>query len=79
MIHFKSILIITIETYKWSIEEINGFKPDGRDGHSACVIQDSMLIFGGYVENVYIYIYNYFRISFISVFLLANFNAYVLD
>ncbi|CAF1059137.1 unnamed protein product [Brachionus calyciflorus] len=35
----------------WTIVEINGQKPDGRDGHSACIKDDSMYIFGGFVQN----------------------------
>ena len=38
----------------WSRIETDGNKPDGRDGHSACVISELnlMLIFGGYVQKV---------------------------
>ena len=31
---------------------MRGEVPDGRDGHSACVVNDSMFIFGGYVQRV---------------------------
>ena len=31
---------------------VTGIIPGARDGHSACVINDRMFIFGGYEENV---------------------------
>ncbi len=39
--------------HEWSILKTNGQKPEGRDGHSACVANSSMYIFGGYVQVVY--------------------------
>jgi len=35
----------------WARPEIKGQPPGARDGHSACVIRNSMLIFGGYEED----------------------------
>ncbi|XP_076036415.1 kelch domain-containing protein 3 [Oratosquilla oratoria] len=37
-------------TYLWSLPEVHGSIPEERDGHSACVIKDSMYIFAGYLE-----------------------------
>ena len=36
----------------WSHVDTDGNRPDGRDGHTACVINDSMYVFGGYVQRV---------------------------
>ncbi len=41
-----------LETHLWSIVDDSGEKPDGRDGHSATVIRDSMYLFGGFVQRV---------------------------
>jgi len=35
----------------WKRPNVNGQPPGARDGHSACVIKDTMLIFGGYEED----------------------------
>ena len=37
--------------HTWAIVNDGGEKPDGRDGHSASVIRDSMYIFGGFVQR----------------------------
>ena len=37
---------------KWSIIEASGSIPPARDGHSACVIDEKIYIFGGYEERV---------------------------
>ncbi|XP_052767382.1 kelch domain-containing protein 3-like [Mya arenaria] len=36
----------------WSRVEVNGDIPGARDGHSACIINDKMYIFGGYEEQI---------------------------
>lgn len=36
----------------WSCPPVNGCKPGARDGHSACVINNKMYIFGGYEEEI---------------------------
>ena len=37
---------------KWSIVQTKGTRPGARDGHSACVINKKMYIFGGYEEEL---------------------------
>nr|CAD7588620.1 unnamed protein product [Timema genevievae] len=39
-------------TLKWSIPQVYGKVPGARDGHSACIIDHFMYIFGGFVENI---------------------------
>ena len=38
-------------TQSWSQPEVNGQVPGARDGHSACVINHCMYVFGGYEEE----------------------------
>ena len=56
---WSNVLCNTLYIYKpnkhiWAKIKADGDLPDGRDGHTATVIegQDNMLIFGGYVQNV---------------------------
>lgn len=44
------VLIEFTETQMWSTPKVYGTKPVPRDGHSACVINDCMYIFGGFQE-----------------------------
>ena len=37
---------------KWSIVQTKGTRPGARDGHSACVINKKIYIFGGYEEEL---------------------------
>ncbi|CAB0002345.1 unnamed protein product [Nesidiocoris tenuis] len=39
------------ETWSWSQPQVSGVIPCSRDGHSACVIGNTMYIFGGYEEE----------------------------
>jgi len=39
-------------TYTWSQPRVYGEQPGERDGHSACVINNAMYIFGGYEEVI---------------------------
>lgn len=48
---FFFFLYIFTDTLNWSVPEVTGSKPMPRDGHSACVINDRMYIFGGYQTN----------------------------
>ena len=48
---------------KWSSPNVFGTIPSARDGHSACVIQDAMYIFGGYSENSFSYTPIVFRLN----------------
>lgn len=41
-----------LASLKWSTPKVNGKVPNARDGHSACVIDGKMYIFGGYEEQV---------------------------
>lgn len=37
--------------HTWSQPQVSGDIPGARDGHSACVINNSMYVFGGYEEE----------------------------
>jgi len=39
-------------TGQWMCPDVKGERPGARDGHSACVIDNRMFVFGGYVEEV---------------------------
>lgn len=41
-----------VETCSWSRPKVNGRPPAARDGHTACVIDSRIYIFGGYEEEV---------------------------
>ena len=38
-------------THLWKVLKVEGEKPDGRDGHSSCVKDNCMYIFGGFVQK----------------------------
>lgn len=40
------------KTQRWSTPEVYGSLPGARDGHSACIVDHFMYIFGGFEENV---------------------------
>lgn len=40
------------ESLTWSKPKVQGKPPAARDGHSACVIESRIYIFGGYEEEV---------------------------
>ncbi|KAK3863462.1 hypothetical protein Pcinc_030769 [Petrolisthes cinctipes] len=42
-------------THRWSVPKVDGSIPEARDGHSACVINDRMYIFSGYLEYMEAY------------------------
>ena len=44
-------------TLEWSQPEVHGQLPGARDGHSACVINNVMYIFGGYEDYVSVSFY----------------------
>lgn len=46
------IVFSTLDMFTWSRPTVHGVKPGARDGHSACVINNKMYIFGGYEEAV---------------------------
>ena len=39
-------------TFTWTRPAVQGRIPGARDGHSACVINNKMYIFGGYEEEI---------------------------
>ena len=47
------LYVFDTQTYKWSRPTVTGDIPAARDGHSSCVIEDCMYIFGGYEETNY--------------------------
>ena len=49
----NQIYVYEPKVHAWTkLEDVRGEVPDGRDGHSACVVNRSMFIFGGYVQRV---------------------------
>ena len=48
---YNLLYVYLLGKHIWNIVNINTELPDGRDGHSACVVKDSMYIFGGYVQK----------------------------
>ena len=45
-------LLYIVACYQWKRPRTHGVTPGARDGHSACVINNKMYIFGGYEEEV---------------------------
>ena len=43
-------LFIFTDTHQWSVPDVKGLVPEARDGHSACIVNDHMYIFSGYLE-----------------------------
>ena len=39
-------------SFTWSQPKVEGRIPGARDGHSACIINGCMYIFGGYEESI---------------------------
>ena len=59
----QTILVFVLPaTKKWHRPTVTGEIPGARDGHSACVINNRMFVFGGYEEGV--------RINFVFKLLL---------
>lgn len=50
--HIECCSLQYLASLKWSTPKVNGKVPNARDGHSACVIDGKMYIFGGYEEQV---------------------------
>lgn len=50
-------------THKWSQPAVVGVIPAARDGHSSCIIQHYMYIFGGYEEVADIFSQDVFRLN----------------
>ena len=49
----NNLYVFDTQTYKWSRPSVTGDIPAARDGHSSCVIDNNMYIFGGYEETNY--------------------------
>ena len=47
----NNLYVFDTQTYKWSRPSVTGDIPAARDGHSSCVIDNNMYIFGGYEET----------------------------
>ncbi|MPC95150.1 Kelch domain-containing protein 3 [Portunus trituberculatus] len=45
-------LFVLADTHLWSVPDVKGLVPEARDGHSACIVNDHMYIFSGYLEYV---------------------------
>lgn len=59
MVEFSGVAIFSLvshelqffsDTCLWSVPEVKGLVPEARDGHSACIVNDHMYIFSGYLE-----------------------------
>ena len=48
----ESLPCLLAVSKKWCRPRVQGMIPGARDGHSACVINGAMYIFGGYEEDV---------------------------
>lgn len=49
----NTLFVFDTQSYKWSRPSVTGDIPAARDGHSSCVIDNCMYIFGGYEETNY--------------------------
>lgn len=63
--------------HSWKKMTTEGSRPDGRDGHTASVVesQGTMLIFGGYVQKVgalFVSAVNYLMVLFIGIIYIFN-------
>jgi len=45
-------LYFSVDTLQWSCPEVTGMIPGARDGHSACIINHCMFVFGGFEEDI---------------------------
>ena len=59
----NKLYVFDTQTYKWDRPIVSGDIPAARDGHSSCVIGDSMYIFGGYEETNYRFGLDVYRYS----------------
>lgn len=51
ILYSTNFLIFYTDTLKWSTPKVCGNIPLPRDGHSACIIDNYMYIFGGFQDN----------------------------
>lgn len=50
--YLQVVFVDFADDYSWSRPTVYGDLPPARDGHSACVLNLKMYIFGGYEEVV---------------------------
>lgn len=50
--NFRDGVFCFVDTHSWFKPTVSGTIPNARDGHSACVINNKMFVFGGYEEEV---------------------------
>ena len=55
MCAITAVCLPVVGTRFWTCPSTCGDRPGARDGHSACILNDRMFIFGGYVEDVSAY------------------------
>jgi len=48
----KTLFRFDTETHTWEKPNVSGVIPGARDGHSAVVIRNQMIVFGGYEEDI---------------------------
>jgi len=46
------IFFFFVDTLQWSRPQVTGIIPAARDGHSACIINHCMYVFGGFEEEM---------------------------
>lgn len=51
MTKFNKLILKFLVTNSWSCIEVEGFIPPARDGHSAVVYKDQMIVFAGFEED----------------------------
>jgi len=61
------LYVFDTQTYKWSLPKVTGDIPAARDGHSSCVIEGCMYIFGGYEETNYRFGLDVYRLNLKSM------------
>ncbi|GFY63230.1 kelch domain-containing protein 3 [Trichonephila inaurata madagascariensis] len=62
----NNLYCFNTKTLSWSMPETSGQPPKNTDGHSACVIDDYMYIFGGFEDDIKNFSNKTFRISLTS-------------
>ena len=67
----NTLFVFDTQSYKWSRPSVTGDIPAARDGHSSCVIDNCMYIFGGYEETNYQFGLDVYRFIFLNEILLS--------
>lgn len=58
---------LNLVTLKWTKPTVYGNVPVPRDGHSACIIQNCMYIFGGFQEHPSLFASDLYMLNFHSM------------